>query len=114
MPGKKCIGRYNRRDFTEQLSAKGLGFHGQLYSLFVSEPKLISCDLLFQNTIFFDEIVDNCLLMAVEPTRHRDHEKVKGLNVVCHRLQEYSKLLIDNNIIRRVRIFAPDGVESES
>ena len=72
MPSKKCIGRYNRSDFTEYLSTKGLGFHGKLYSLLVSKSKLISCDLLFQNTILFDEIVDECLLVAVEPTSHRD------------------------------------------
>ena len=44
---------------------KDLGFHGQSYPLFVGEPKSLTVELIPENTVFFDEIVDDRLLIAV-------------------------------------------------
>ena len=46
---------------------KDLGFHGQSYPLFVGEPKPLSFELLLENTVLLDELVDDCLLVAVKP-----------------------------------------------
>ena len=67
MPGKKRIWCDKRFDFIERSSAKDFSFHGQSYPLFVCKPKPLSLELIFQNPVFFDEIVDDCLLVAVKP-----------------------------------------------
>jgi hypothetical protein len=56
-----------------------LGFHGQSYPLFVGEPKPLSFELLLENTVLFDEIVDDRLLVSTEPAGQGDYEEVEGL-----------------------------------
>jgi hypothetical protein len=60
------------------LTAKDLGFHGQPYPLFVSEPKPLSFELLLEYTILFDEIVDDLLLVPVEPAGQGDYQQMEG------------------------------------
>ena len=94
----------------KQSMANQLFFHGQSYSLFVGEPKPLSLELIFQNPVFFDEIVDDCLLVAVKPTGQCDDQKLKGMYDVRHCKNRLTVILFDNNIIRIIRIFAPYGV----
>ncbi len=47
------------------ITTKDFGFHHQSHPLFVSEPKPLSFELLFENTVLFDEIVDDRLLVAI-------------------------------------------------
>jgi hypothetical protein len=63
--------------------------------------------LLFENTVLFDEIVNDRLLVAVNPTGQGDYEKMERLYGVCDCANRLSVILIDNNIIGLVRIFAP-------
>ncbi|MCP4333583.1 MAG: hypothetical protein GY785_13075 [Gammaproteobacteria bacterium] len=67
MPCKKCIWCHKRFNFIERSSAKDISFHGQSYPLFVGEPKPLSLELIFQNPVFFDEIVDDCFLVTIKP-----------------------------------------------
>ena len=57
VPGKKGIRGDDRLNFIEQPAAKDFGFHGQSYPLLVGEPKSLSFELIFENTVFFDEII---------------------------------------------------------
>ena len=72
MPGKKRIWRDKRFDFIERSSAKDFNFQGQSSPLFVGEPKPLSLQLIFQNPVFFDEIVDHCLLVTIKPAGQSD------------------------------------------
>ena len=84
MPGKQRIRCHQRFDFIECLSAKDLSFHGQSYPLFIGQPKTLSIKLILENAVFFDQIVDDGLLVAVKPAGQRDHEKMEGLYDVRH------------------------------
>ncbi|MEA2080245.1 MAG: hypothetical protein U9P00_10390 [Pseudomonadota bacterium] len=77
MPSKQSIWSNKRFEFIKQPAAKDFGFHGQPYPLFVSKPKPLSFELLLENTVLFDEIVDNRLLVAVKPTGQSDYEEVE-------------------------------------
>ena len=79
MPGEQGIRGNKRFDFVKQPAAKYLGFHSQSYPLFVGEPKPLSFELLFENTVLFNEIVDEHLLVTVKPTGQGDHEKMEWL-----------------------------------
>jgi peptide-methionine (R)-S-oxide reductase len=50
-------------------------------------------------------------LLAVEPTGQRDSRQLEGSYEVCHCQNRLSTIVIDGNIIRLVRIFAPCGLE---
>jgi len=107
VPGKKRIGCHKRLEFIKQSAAKDFGFHGQSYPLFVGEAKPLSFQLLFENTVLFDEIVDDRLLMAIKPACQGNYEEMERLYDVCHCTNRLSVILIDNNIIQFIRIFAP-------
>jgi len=62
-----------------------------------------------KNTVLFDEIAGDRLLMAVKPAGQGDYEEVGELNYMDHCTNRLSSNLSDNNIIRFVRIFAPYG-----
>ncbi|MHC5001179.1 MAG: hypothetical protein ACYTE1_10240, partial [Planctomycetota bacterium] len=78
-PGKKRI-RYHRRfDFIERRSAKDFSFHSQSYPLFIGESKTLSIELILENTVFFNQIVDNGLLVAVKPAGQGDDQELEGM-----------------------------------
>ncbi|MGB7934262.1 MAG: hypothetical protein WCH04_18970 [Gammaproteobacteria bacterium] len=79
MPGKQRIGYHKRLELIKPPTTKNLGFRGQSHSLFIGEPKPLSFELLFENTVLFDQIVDDHQLVVVKPTGQGDYKKVEGL-----------------------------------
>jgi hypothetical protein len=79
MPGKQRIRCHQRFDFIECLSAMDFSFPGQSYPLFVGEPKTLSNKLIPENTVFFDQIVDDGLLVTIKPASHGDDQKLEGM-----------------------------------
>ena len=79
MPGKKGIRCHQCFDFIERPSAKGFSFHSQSYPLFIGESKTLSIELILEDTVFFNQIVDNGLLVAVKPPGQGDDQKLEGI-----------------------------------
>jgi len=50
--------------------------NGQSFPLFIGEPKALSIMLILENTVFFDQIIDDRLLVAVKPTGQGDGQKL--------------------------------------
>jgi len=74
----------------------------QSHPLFVGEPEPLSFELLLENTVLFDEVVDDRLLVTVKPTGQGDYEEVEWLYDMGYCTNRLSVLLSDNNIIRLV------------
>ena len=79
MPGEQRIGCHQRLQVIKCPATKDLGFHGQSYPLFVGEPKPLSFELLLENTVLFDGIIDDYLLLAVEPAGQGNYEEMEEL-----------------------------------
>jgi hypothetical protein len=79
----------NRLNFIKQPAAKDLGFHGQSHPLFVGEPKPLSFKLILENTVLFDEIVYDRLLVAIKPTGQGNYEEMARLYDGCHCRTDY-------------------------
>ena len=56
--------------------------------MFVGEPKPLSYKLLLENTVSFDEIVDDRLLVVVKPTGQHNYKEVEVLYDMCHVYEE--------------------------
>jgi len=76
--------------------------HGRLYPLPISEPKPLSFELILENTVLFDEIVNDRLLMAVKPTGLGIHQQMEISYDMDHCTNRSSAILPDNNAIRLV------------
>ena len=79
MPGKQGIRGNKRFDLVEQPAAKGFGFHGQSHPLFVCEQKSLASELLLEHAVLIDEIIDDHLLLAVEPAGQGYYKEMERL-----------------------------------
>ena len=79
-------------------------------TLNVGEMKPLSFELVLKNSILFDEIVNDCLLMAVKPSGQGDYQEMERLYDVGHCTNRLSVILLNYNMIRIVRFFAPYGL----
>ena len=77
--GKKRIWCHKRFDFIEPPSANDFSFHSQSYPLFIGKSKTLSIKLILENTVFFNQIVDNGLLVTVQPAGQSDDQKLEGM-----------------------------------
>jgi len=53
--------------------------NNQSYPLFKGEPKALSIKLILENTVFFDQIAEDGLLVVVKPTSQGDSQKLEGM-----------------------------------
>jgi hypothetical protein len=74
MPTKKSFGSHNRADFLECLAAQNLSFDGKAAPLVISEQDAFLAKPLFQYRVFSPQVLDNILLMAINPTRDGEEE----------------------------------------
>ena len=109
VPGEQRIGCHQRLQFIESPAPQQLGLLGQSHPLFVCEQKSLASELLLEDTVLLDEIIDDHLLLAVEPAGQGDYKEMERLYCIRHSTNRSSLILFDNNIIRLVRIFAPYG-----
>ena len=84
MPGEQRIGCHQRLQFIKSPATQQLGLHGQSHSLFVGELKSLSSELLLEDTVLLDEIIDDHLLLAVEPAGQGDYKEMGRLYDACH------------------------------
>ncbi|MEN8107364.1 MAG: hypothetical protein ABFS22_05090 [Pseudomonadota bacterium] len=50
-----------------------------MWPIFICEPKPLSIELILENTVLFDEIIDDRLLVAVKPAGQDNYEEMEGL-----------------------------------
>ena len=74
MPTKQGVGGHNRADFLEGLAAQNLSFDGQAAPLVIIEQDAFLAELLFQYLVFSPQVLDNILLMTINPTRDDEEE----------------------------------------
>jgi len=72
----------------------------------------LSFELILENTVLFDELINDRLLLAVKPAGQGDYKEMERLYGDCHYTNRLSLILFDNNIIQFVRIFAPYDIRS--
>ena len=84
MPTKKSVWGHNRGDFLERLAAQYLSFDGQAAPLIITEQDAFLAELLFQYLVLNPQVLDNTLLIAVDPARDDEEEEVPWLKDGFH------------------------------
>jgi hypothetical protein len=62
------------RDPIEHAPPERLSLHGQPPSFFIATAKTSATELAFEDAVLIDEVVDDVVLMAVDPTSDGDDE----------------------------------------
>ena len=67
MPPQDRVRRHDGCHSIECFPAEALSFRGESPSLLVGQSEPTALHLLLQDTILFDQVIDNILLVAVHP-----------------------------------------------
>jgi len=68
----------------EKLAAEDFGFDGQTSALIVIEQDAPFAELLPEDLVFGAQVVDDLLLLAIDPTGEDEEQKVSGLEDKVH------------------------------
>jgi hypothetical protein len=84
VPAQDGIRRHQGADLGEKLAAKDLGFDGQASALIVVQEDASLAELLAEDLVFGAKILDDLLLLAIDPTGKEEKQKVPGLEDEVH------------------------------
>ncbi len=84
VPSPQRSGGHQRPYLLETRPAQHLGSYGQPITLVIGESKSMPFQLLLQNAVLFQQIVDDMLLVPVEPAGRSDQEELKRLECAGH------------------------------
>jgi len=92
MPAHQRVWRNDWRHRVEHPSSQDLRFRRQTPALVVLQPRHLSAALLLQHAVLLDDVLDDVLLMAIHPARHRQEQ---GLKRVMHRVLQIRRRAAD-------------------
>ena len=78
MPTEHRVGCDDSRDPFEELTTEALGLDGKTPSLVVIEEDPFLTEFLLEDLVLGDKILDDTLLLAVEPAGQSQHEQLPG------------------------------------
>jgi hypothetical protein len=79
VPGEDRVRGDDRRDHLEHAATKSLALHGETTAFVVGEAKSLSLELALQDSVLLDQVVDDVLLMAIEPAGEGYDEELPGV-----------------------------------
>ena len=77
VPAKDRVGRDDAGDLPKGLSADGLALHHEASALVVGEAKAASSELLTEDAVLLHQVVDDAVLVAVDPAGEEQKEEVE-------------------------------------
>ncbi len=76
VPGHNRVRRHDRRHVAQDLSTERLAFHREPSSLVIGEAETLATELAFEDAVLLDEVIDDILLVAVEPSSDGDQKEL--------------------------------------
>jgi hypothetical protein len=84
VPAEDSVGGDESRHLDERPSADCGAAYSKPSPLGVGQSKSLAPELLLKDTVLFPEIVDDCILLARDPSGHRGHQDLPWMNHPCH------------------------------
>jgi hypothetical protein len=84
VPTQDGVRRHQGADLSEEPAAKDLGFDCQASALIVVEQDASLDELLPEDLVFGAQVVDDLLLLAIDPTGEDEEQKLPGLEDKVH------------------------------
>jgi len=86
MPGQQRLRRDQRGQFVKNPSAQFLGPDRQASTLVIVQAQPSVAELFPKNSVLFLEVVDDILLLLVQPAREGNHQQSKRIQSRAHRV----------------------------
>ena len=78
VPSEDRVGGHDGRDLPQDPSAESATVRREASALVVGEPGAAPLHLLFQDAVFRHQVLDDVLLMAVDPSREGHEQHLQG------------------------------------
>ena len=84
MPAQDGVRGDDGRDLVEETTTEGLALGCESSALVVVEPEGLAVELFFEDAVLLDEVLDDLVLLAIEPAGERGQEDREGIDVGLH------------------------------
>src|SRR5262249_7079922 len=84
VPPEDCVGRHDGRDLPQEPSAESATFHRKASALVVGQPEAAAIHLLLEDTVLLHQVLNNVLLVAVDPSREGQEQHLQGVEIGSH------------------------------
>jgi hypothetical protein len=84
MPPQDCVGRPEGGDLPQEPSPESSAFGGKASALVVGQPEAAPVQLPLEDPVLLDQVVDDLLLVAVDPTLEGHEQHLQGVDIGRH------------------------------
>jgi hypothetical protein len=84
VPPQDHVGRHQGGDLPQEPSPESSAFGGEAAALVVGQPEATSFHLPLENSVLLDQVFDDLLLVAVDPTREGHEQHLQGVDIGRH------------------------------
>jgi hypothetical protein len=84
MPPQDRVGRHESRDLPQEPSPESSAFGGEAAALVVGQPEAAALHLPLEDPVLLDQVFDDLLLVAVDPTREGHEQHLQGVDIRRH------------------------------
>lgn len=78
VPAQDRVGCHDAGDGCEVTTAEEMTFHGETASLVVGQRQASGTVQRAKDAVFLEQVVDNCLLVSIDPAENRSTTKANG------------------------------------
>ena len=84
VPSQDRVGGHDGRDLPQDPSAESATFRREASALVVGEPEAAPLHLLLEDAVFLHQVLDDVLLVAVDPSREGHEQHLQGVDIGRH------------------------------
>ena len=85
MPAQNRVGRHDGRDLPQDPPAESATLRREASALVIGQPGAAPLQLVLEDPVLLDQVLDDVLLVAVDPSRQGDEQHLQGVEVGSHR-----------------------------
>ena len=86
MPAEDRVGREQRADLLQSFATKHPALHCQSAALVIREQNPSLTELLFQHSVFGQQVIDQLLLLSIHPASQDDEAEMPWFKDEVHRI----------------------------
>jgi uncharacterized peroxidase-related enzyme len=84
VPSQDRVGGHNGRDLPQDPSTEALALRGEASALVVGQPEAASLQLPLEDAVFLDQVFDDVLLVAIDPSGEGHEQHLQGVDISRH------------------------------
>jgi hypothetical protein len=85
VPSQDRVGGHDRGDLPQDPATEAVALRGEASALVVGQPEAAPLQPRLEDAVFLDQVFDDVLLVAVDPSREGHEQHLQGVEIGPHR-----------------------------